>query len=61
MLSESTRERWIIYGAYLLLAERLGLHAPSQSKTKTFCLTTYLTSLPEESKSKKVYNVLIIV
>ena len=61
MLSESTRERWIIYGAYLLLAERLGLHAPSQSKTKTFRLTTYLTSLPEESKSKKVYNVLIIV
>ncbi|MBP6509987.1 MAG: hypothetical protein KA339_05480 [Candidatus Kapabacteria bacterium] len=61
MLSENTRERWIIYGAYLLLAEQLGLYSPQQSRAKTFRLSTYLNSLPEESKSKKVYNVLIIV
>lgn len=61
MLPESSRERWIIYGAYLLLVERLGLYAPSQSRATSFRLTTYLNSVPEESKSKKVYNVLIIV
>jgi len=60
-LQDNKRERWIIYGAYLLLAERLGLYTPPQSKAKTFRLTTYLNSVPEEAKSKKVYNVLIIV
>jgi hypothetical protein len=60
-LGESTRERWILYGAYLSLAERLGLYEPLHSRAKTFRLTTYLNSLPEESKSKKVYNVLIII
>ncbi len=60
-LNESTRERWILYGAYLSLAERLGLFTPEQSRYRTFRLTTYINSLPEEAKSKKVYNVLIIV
>lgn len=60
-LAEATKERWILYGAYLFLAERLGLYTSSQAQTRAFRLSTYINSLPEEAKSKKVYNVLIII
>jgi hypothetical protein len=59
--SERTRERWVIYGAYLYLVERLGLYEPSVRRRSNFRLSTYMNSVPEQSKSKKVYNVLIIV
>lgn len=59
--SERTRERWVIYGAYLYVAERLGLYVPTARRTRAFRLSTFMNSVPEQSKSKKVYNVLILV
>ncbi|MCX6139626.1 MAG: hypothetical protein NTX15_02155, partial [Candidatus Kapabacteria bacterium] len=60
-LNVSFKERWTLYGAYLHLAERLDLYSSKQSRSKPFRLSTYLNSLPAESKSKKVYNVFIII
>lgn len=58
---ERTRERWVIYGAYLYLAEQLGLYTPVSERSRPFRLTTFMNSVPELSKSKKVYNVLILI
>lgn len=58
---ERTRERWLIYAAYLYLAEQLGLYTSITERSRSFRLTTYMNSVPEQSKSKKVFNVLIIV
>lgn len=59
--SEYTRERWVIYGAYLYLADQLGLYSSSVTRKQVFRLSTFMNSVPEQSKSKKVYNVLILV
>ena len=61
MQPERTRERWLIYGAYLYLAEQLGLYVSKSGRSRAFRLSTYINSVPEQSKSKKVYNVLILV
>jgi hypothetical protein len=62
LLAEQMREGWTIYNAYSYLAYRLGLFEPEDdSKFRQFRLSTYLNSVPEESKVKKVSNVLILV
>ncbi len=57
----AVRERWILHYAYLLLSKRLGLLDSDLIQSKHFRLATYLNSLPEESKSKLVFNVLILI
>jgi len=57
----SVRERWLLYYAYLLLAKRMVLIDSDLIQSKHFRLATYLNSLPEESKSKLAFNVLILI
>ena len=62
LLGELQVETWIVYDAYIHLAVRLGLYTSSRpEKQKSFRLSTYLNSVPEESKVKKVANVLILI
>jgi len=62
LLSDGQRETWTILGAYVHLAQRLGLYTPKDpTKFKHFRLSTYLNSVPEVSKNKKVVNVLILI
>lgn len=59
---EGTKEAWLVVGAYLHLAERLGLYDSGEKrKNRQFRLSTYLNSVPAESKDKKVVNVLILI
>ena len=62
LLAEPRKEPFTLFRAYIHLAQRLGLYAaPTDSKFAQFRVTTYLNSVPEESKVKKVSNVLILV
>ncbi len=62
LLDDATKEIWSVFGAYLHLAERLGLSSPlSKSKTRQFRLSTFLNSVPAEAKDKKITNVLILI
>lgn len=63
LLDEIRREQWLVYGAYLFLAERIGLFDGSEEATKykQFRLSTFLNSIPEEVKSKKDSNVLVLI
>lgn len=59
---EHTRERWVVYGAYLNLAERLGLFRfKEESQRTTFRLSTFMNSVPVFSKEKKIENILILI
>lgn len=59
---EWLKESWVIFDAYVNLASRLGLYdLEAKSKQKQFRLSTFLNSVPEESKNKKVTNVLILI
>lgn len=60
LLDKSLREHWVVFDAYVNMSELLGLYKPEQPYAKrTFRLSTYLNSVPTESKSKKFSNVLI--
>lgn len=60
LFDDSMREGWVILGAYAHLAELLGLYKPDpQYANRSFRLSTYLNSVPVESKSKKMTNILI--
>ena len=62
LIGEQQKETWMIVSAYVHLAQRLGLYTPDDpSKYKHFRLSTYLNSVPEVSKSKKIVNVLILI
>lgn len=62
LIGEQQKETWTILGAYVNLSHRLGLYrAKDPAKFKHFRLSTYLNSVPEISKSKKVVNVLILI
>jgi hypothetical protein len=60
LLDESRKETWTILGAYVTIAGLLGLR-DTQAKSRQFRLSTYLNSLPEESKKKKVTNIVILI
>lgn len=61
--NEATLETWTIIEAYVTLAERLIL--PTQGidppKHKKFDFQSYINSVPEESKKKKIANTVILV
>lgn len=60
--NEITKERWFLYNAYLNLAEMLGLKERTDEKRKiAFRLSTFLNSVPEFAKEKKIYNVHILI
>jgi len=60
--NEITKERWFLYNAYLNLAEMLELKEKSDEKRKiAFRLSTFLNSVPEFAKEKKIYNVHILI
>ena len=60
--NEITKEWWFLYNAYLNLSEALGLKPASEEKKKvTFRLSTFLNSVPEFAKEKKIYNVHILI
>ncbi len=62
--SDSTKENWTIVNAYLIIAYRLGLATSSNTQSnaiKQFRLSTYLNSVPEESKKKKISNIVILI
>ncbi|MBI2794154.1 MAG: hypothetical protein HYX66_05830 [Ignavibacteria bacterium] len=62
LADESTRESRVIFGAYAHLAELLGLYIPEpQYSNRSFRLSTYLNSIPLESKIKKISNILILL
>ncbi len=68
---ESRKETFTILSAYMLIAEQLGLREKGidqleinsnyKSKFRHFRLSTYLNSVPEESKKKKITNVVILI
>lgn len=60
LLDESRRESWTILSAYLNIADLLGLRDNPSAK-RHFRLSTYLNSVPEESKKKKVANIIILI
>lgn len=60
--NEITKEWWFLYNAYLNLSEALGLKPVLEEKKKvTFRLSTFLNSVPEFAKEKKIYNVHILI
>jgi hypothetical protein len=60
--SQIVHELWNVYLAYLVLCEELGLvELPQTKKKAVFRLSSFLNSVPEFSKDKKVANLLIIV
>jgi len=60
--NEITKERWFLYNAYLNLAEMLELKERTEEKRKiAFRLSTFLNSVPEFAKEKKIYNVHILI
>lgn len=62
LLDRHLREVWVVFDAYVNMAELLGLYKPEQQYAKhSFRLSTYLNSVPTESKSKKVSNVSILI
>jgi hypothetical protein len=61
--SEQSKETWTIISAYLTIAEQMGLangDMPSHA-SKQFRLSTFLNSVPEESKKKKITNIVILI
>lgn len=60
LLDESRKESWTILSAYLTIAESLGLRE-ERKVSRHFRLSTYLNSVPEESKKKKVINIVILI
>jgi hypothetical protein len=58
---ELIHERWSLYGAYYQLAIELGLASPGQKKKQQFRLSTFLNSLPEFSKEKRLLNTTILI
>ena len=60
LLDEGTKESWTILSAYLNIADLLGLRDNPSAK-RHFRLSTYLNSVPEESKKKKVANITILI
>lgn len=60
--SQIVHELWNVYLAYLVLSEALGLVVLPDSKRKAaFRLSSFLNSVPEFSKDKKVANLMILV
>lgn len=58
---ELIHERWSLYGAYYQLAKELGLTASEHSRKQSFRLSTFLNSLPEFSKEKRLLNTTILI
>lgn len=55
-------ELWMVYAAYLHIVELFGLYQPSNSTRKSsFRLSTFLNSVPEMSKDKKVANLMVLI
>jgi hypothetical protein len=60
-VDDSHRERWLVFHAHLVLAELLGLFRPETSRVDGFRLSTFLNSVPNESRDKRNTNALILI
>lgn len=61
LMPASEREAWALFGAYIYLAQQLGLYEPEDPRTfQNFRLSTFLNSIPEMTREKKVETALVL-
>lgn len=62
LMPASEREAWALFGAYIYLAQQLRLYEPEDPRTfQNFRLSTFLNSIPELTREKKVETALVLI